>query len=88
MDKLIIAKFGGSAIGVNGSNIPIIINRLKSFKKEYVKLIVVFSAPLTITKQKIQSLTDVILDISTRSQNYEISSIDKLDVYNKITKFI
>lgn len=87
MDRLIIAKFGGSAIGVNGSNIPTIIKRIKSFKKESAKLIVVFSAPLTIQKQQIKSMTDVVLDISKKLHE-ETTNINKIEVYKNITKFV
>ena len=46
MDKLIVAKFGGSAIGVDGEGLPTILNRVKSLKSNS-KVIIVCSAPLT-----------------------------------------
>ena len=47
MNRLVVAKFGGSAIGADGISIPIIIQRINSLKKD-AKVIAVFSAPLTI----------------------------------------
>ena len=46
MDSVVVAKFGGSVIGVDGVDIPEIIQRIKSLSK-YAKVIAVFSAPLT-----------------------------------------
>ena len=62
MDKLIVAKFGGSAIGVDGEGIPTILDRVKSLKSDS-KLIIVCSAPLTKIDGKKRSLTDVMLDL-------------------------
>ena len=63
MNKLTIAKFGGSAIGIDGEGIPEIVNRVKDIQKNS-KLIVVCSAPLTLdAAKKKSSLTDLILAI-------------------------
>ncbi|MFB5607213.1 MAG: hypothetical protein ACE5RG_03825, partial [Candidatus Nitrosomaritimum yanchengensis] len=43
MTKLIVAKFGGSAIGQNGETIPKIIQRISDLKTDS-KVIAVFSA--------------------------------------------
>ena len=51
MDSVVIAKFGGSAIGVDGISIPIIIQRINSLSKD-AKVVAVFSAPLTIVEGK------------------------------------
>jgi len=40
-----VAKFGGSALGINGVLIPKIIDRIKQMKQES-KIVAVFSAPL------------------------------------------
>ena len=61
MTKLVVAKFGGSAIGLNGDTIPLIIDRISDLKKDS-KVIAVFSAPLTIDNEKKRSLTDVVLE--------------------------
>ncbi|MBP2624907.1 MAG: aspartate kinase [Nitrosopumilaceae archaeon] len=88
MTKLIIAKFGGSAIGVDGSNIPIIMKRIQDFKKKSAKIIVVFSAPLIIDKQQVKSMTDVILEISQKLHNNKIAALNKIETYENITKFL
>ena len=62
MNKLTIAKFGGSAIGIDGEGIPEIVRRIKEIQKNS-KLVVVCSAPLTMVDEKKRSLTDVILGI-------------------------
>ncbi len=59
--KLVVAKFGGSAIGIDGISIPLIIDRINDLKKDS-KIIAVFSAPLTTQNGKKCSLTDVILE--------------------------
>jgi aspartate kinase len=68
MAKLIIAKFGGSAIGPDGVLIPQIIERINSLKKDS-KIIAVFSAPLTTHDGKKRSLTDVILEQGKNAEN-------------------
>ena len=60
MSKLVVVKFGGSAIGIDGISIKTIINRVNDLKKDS-KVIAVFSAPLTIQNGEKCSLTDVIL---------------------------
>ena len=47
MSQVIVAKFGGSTIGIDGISIPIIIQRINSISKN-AKVIAVFSAPLTV----------------------------------------
>ncbi len=46
MTKLVVTKFGGSAIGPDGASIPEIVKRISNLKKDS-KVIAVFSAPLT-----------------------------------------
>lgn len=64
--RLVIAKFGGSALGPDGENIPRIIKRIQELKENDTKVIAVFSAPLTViadkNDKKIRSLTDVMLE--------------------------
>jgi aspartate kinase len=59
---LTIAKFGGSALGINGSSIPKVIERMKEMLKED-KVVSVFSAPLANYDGKTRSLTDIALEI-------------------------
>lgn len=58
--KLVVAKFGGSAIGENGCAIPQIVSRIQDIS-DGAKVIAVFSAPLTVLDGERISLTDVIL---------------------------
>ena len=51
MNSVVIAKFGGSAIGVDGISIPVIIQRINSLSKD-AKVVAVFSAPLTAVEEK------------------------------------
>ena len=61
MANLIIAKFGGSAIGPDGVLIPQIVERINNLKTNS-KLITVFSAPLTMHDGRKRSLTDIVLE--------------------------
>jgi len=84
MDKLIVAKFGGSAIGVDGSSIPIIIKRINKLR-ENGKVIAVFSAPLTMSNDKKTSITDIILDLGKKSAAGQDVDLGKIqNCYNKI----
>ena len=68
MDKLIVAKFGGSAIGVDGEGLPVILDRIRSLKSDS-KVITVCSAPLTIVEGEKRSLTDVMLNLGYNAAN-------------------
>jgi len=93
MNKLTIAKFGGSAIGVDGEGIPEIVRRIKEIQRDS-KLVVVCSAPLTMVNEKKKSLTDVILGIgkdAVNGSNIDFSIVEKpylkiLDYVNDDTK--
>ena len=88
MSKLTIAKFGGSAIGIDGEGIPDIIKRIKEIQKNS-KLIVVCSAPLTMVDGKKKSLTDVILSIGkniVQGENFDFSVVEK--PYTKILEYV
>lgn len=84
MTRLTVAKFGGSAIGTNGSSIPQIVSRIIDLKKDS-KVIAVFSAPLTIIDGKKCSLTDVIIKQGESAENGIIPSLDDVKAtYQKI----
>ena len=88
MGKLTVAKFGGSAIGVDGSSIPTIIKRINKLR-ENGKIIAVFSAPLTMFNDKKTSITDIILDLGKKSadgQDIDLGNIQ--NCYNKILEII
>ena len=84
MERLVIAKFGGSAIGPFGESIPVIIQRISELKKNS-KIIAVFSAPLTIVDDQKKSLTDIILEIGKQVQNQQEIDLGIVrHTYNKI----
>ena len=88
MNSVVIAKFGGSTIGVDGISIPVIIQRINSISKN-AKVIAVFSAPLTSVEGKRRSLTDVALDLGERAENGEISDLIILrKTYEKIMELV
>ncbi|MEW6044816.1 MAG: aspartate kinase [Thermoproteota archaeon] len=62
MEKLVVAKFGGSASGIDGEFVSDIVNRIKELRKQS-KVIAVFSAPLTMHDGKRKSITDLTLQI-------------------------
>lgn len=88
MTKLVVAKFGGSAIGQNGATIPKIIQRVSDLKKDS-KVIAVFSAPLTIHNEKKRSLTDIILEQGKNAENGIRPSLDIVkSTYQKILEMV
>jgi len=88
MNNLIIAKFGGSAIGSDGESIPQIIQRINDLKTDS-KVITVFSAPLTIHDGKKRSLTDVILEQGRNAENGIKPSLDIVKrCYQKIIQLV
>ncbi len=88
MKNLVIAKFGGSAIGIDGKQIPLIIKRINELKKN-TKVIAVFSAPLTEYDNKQRSLTDIALKIGQKAEEGNPISIEELkQPYEKILEFV
>ena len=88
MVKLVVVKFGGSAIGPDGVSIPEIVKRVDDLKKDS-KVIAVFSAPLTIHDGKKRSLTDVILEQGRRAESGEKPSLDIVKAaYQKILELV
>ena len=88
MENLIISKFGGSAVGVDGILIPTIIRRINELKKDS-KVIAVFSAPLTTYNGKQRSLTDIALEIGRMAEKGENVDIEILKKpYQKIIELI
>ncbi len=78
MEKLVVAKFGGSAIGPFGELVPGIIGRINELKKDS-KVIAVFSAPLTIVDGRKRSLTDVVLEIGRRAEQGREPSLEGVE---------
>ncbi|MEX2348630.1 MAG: aspartate kinase, partial [Nitrosopumilaceae archaeon] len=88
MKNLVIAKFGGSAIGIDGNLIPIIIKRINELKKD-AKVIAVFSAPLTLSDGKQRSLTDIALSLGQKAQTGHSVNVEELKKpYQKILEFV
>ena len=88
MNSVVIAKFGGSAIGVDGISIPIIIQRINSLSKN-AKVVAVFSAPLTVVEGKRRSLTDVALELGRRAEEGKVSDLIILrKTYEKILELV
>jgi len=88
LNKLVIAKFGGSAIGVDGISIPIILQRINEIKKN-AKVIAIFSAPLTLYDGKKCSLTDIALDLGKCAENGESVSVNEIKkTYEKILELV
>ncbi|MGQ0376824.1 MAG: amino acid kinase family protein [Nitrososphaerota archaeon] len=88
MNRLVIAKFGGSAIGVDGISIPIILQRISELKKSS-KVIAIFSAPLTIHGGEKRSLTDIVLGLGKEAEKGQSVNIDEIKrVYEKILELV
>jgi len=88
MTRLIVVKFGGSAIGSNGETIPRIIQRITNLKTD-AKVIAVFSAPLTMVNEKKRSLTDVVLEQGKNAENGTSPSLDIVkSTYAKILEMV
>ncbi len=88
MSKLVVAKFGGSALGPDGISIPVIIDRINNLKKDS-KVIAVFSAPLTIVEGQKRSLTDVILEQGRNAESGKSATLDAVkSSYQKILELV
>ncbi len=88
MNSVVIAKFGGSVIGVDGISIPVIIQRINSLGNN-AKVIAVFSAPLTVVEGKRRSLTDVALELGRRAEEGKVSDLIILrKTYEKILELV
>ena len=88
MTKLVVIKFGGSAIGPDGASIPEIVKRISDLKKDS-KVIAVFSAPLTMYDGKKYSLTDVILEQGRNAESGLTPSLDIVkSAYQKILEMV
>jgi aspartate kinase len=67
LERLVVAKFGGSASGIDGEFVADIVKRIKELKADS-KVIAVFSAPLTMHDGKRKSLTDLALHIGKKAE--------------------
>jgi len=88
MNSVVVAKFGGSVIGVDGISIPIIIQRINSLSKN-AKVVAVFSAPLTVVEEKRRSLTDIALELGKRAEEGKAFDLIILrKTYEKILELV
>ena len=88
MNSVVIAKFGGSVIGIDGASIPLIIERIKSLTGKS-KLIAVFSAPLTTVDGNRRSLTDVALELGKIAEGGSVPDLTIVrKTYEKIVELV
>jgi aspartate kinase len=80
MTSITVAKFGGSALGVEGTLIPKIIDRIKQLQEES-KVVTVFSAPLIEYNNKVSSMTDVAINVG---RSYAASTPVEIEVLREV----
>jgi aspartate kinase len=80
MTSVTVAKFGGSALGVDGAMIPKIIDRIKQLQQES-RLVTVFSAPLIDHDGKTSSMTDVAIKVG---RSYAASNPVEIEVLREV----
>lgn len=84
MIPVTVAKFGGSALGVDGVLIGKIIDRIKQLKDK-TKVVAVFSAPLITYQDKLYSMTDVAIRVGRSYASSDPVEIEVLrEVYERI----
>jgi aspartate kinase len=85
MTSITVAKFGGSALGLEGAMIPQILDRIKQLQQDS-KVVTVFSAPLIEYGGKIISMTDVAIYIGRSYASSTPVEIEVLrEVYERIS---
>ena len=88
MEKITVAKFGGSAIGTCGIGIAGIIERIQHLAKES-KMVAVFSAPLSEENAGRRSVTDIMLDIGNAAESNKEYDFGRIEcVYNGVLENI
>jgi aspartate kinase len=86
MTSITVAKFGGSALGVEGTMIPQIIDRIKQLQQQDSKVVTVFSAPLIEYNGKIISMTDMAIYVGRSYASSTPVEIEVLrEVYERIS---
>ncbi len=87
MTKVIVAKFGGSTIGQNGDQIPTVIKRIKTMRKEGKKIVAVFSAPVMEHEGRVKSMTDIAINIGRKyASGQKVDSSIFYETYLNIAK--
>jgi aspartate kinase len=89
MTSITVAKFGGSALGLEGSMIPQIVDRIRQLQQAS-KVITVFSAPLIEYEGKTMSMTDVAIYVGRSYASSTPIEIEVLrEIYERIsTKYL
>src|SRR5918995_6496691 len=80
MTPITVAKFGGSALGLEGAMIPQIVDRIKQLHQES-KVVTVFSAPLIEYNGKIISMTDLAISVG---RSYASSTPVEIEVLREL----
>lgn len=80
MTSITVAKFGGSALGLEGSLIPQILDRIKQLQQDS-KIVTVFSAPLIEYEDKTISMTDAAIRIG---RSYASSMPIEIEVLREV----
>jgi aspartate kinase len=80
MTSITVAKFGGSALGLEGSLIPQILSRIKQLQQDS-KVVTVFSAPLIEYEDKTISMTDAAIRIG---RSYASSMPIEIEVLREV----
>lgn len=80
MTSITVAKFGGSALGVDGVLIPKVIDRIKQVKQQS-KVVAVFSAPLIEYEGKNSSMTDIAIKVG---RSYATSNPVEIEVLREV----
>ena len=81
MTLVTVAKFGGSALGIDGILIPRVIDRIKQLIEQNTKVVAVFSAPLTDYEKKVSSMTDLAIRIG---KSYASSNPVEIEVLRQV----
>jgi aspartate kinase len=85
LKRVTVMKFGGSALGVDGSGVASVIERIIQ-KMSESKIVAVFSAPLTHYNGRTISMTDVAIHVGKSYSNSNPVEIDILkEVYENIS---
>ena len=85
MTHITVAKFGGSALGVDGILIPKVIDRIRQIINQNAKVVTVFSAPVIDYEKRATSMTDVAIHIG---KSYASSNPVDIEVFRQVYEYI
>src|ERR687891_1725378 len=81
LTRVTVAKFGGSALGIDGILIPKVIDRIKQIIDQNTKVVAVFSAPVIDYEKRASSMTDVAIHIG---KSYASSNPVEIEVFRQV----